>query len=320
MSARRAGLVGGYDALVCDLDGVVYLGEAAVAHAVESLAAVDVPIQYATNNASRPPGAVAEHLSGLGLSCTAGDVATSAQAGARILRERLPRASTVLAVGGPGVGLALEQAGLEPVGPGDRPGGVHGVLQGYGSAVTAADLGEVAYAVQSGAMWVATNTDATLPTDRGVAPGNGSLVAAVERACGRAPDAVAGKPEAPLYLLCAQRLGCEPSQVLAVGDRLDTDIEGAVAAGMDSLLVLTGVDDLYACVAAPAHRRPTFVAPDLRGLHQDPQDPTGGRESLHALWDAVRAYWAASDSGSDEALLARHLAEAHDALTGLLRR
>ncbi len=149
------------------------------------------------------------------------------------------------------------------------------MLQGYGPAVTASDLAEAAYAVQAGATWVATNTDGTLPTDRGVAPGNGSLVAAVERAVGTPPHLVAGKPAPPLYLLCAQRLDLPAGRLLAVGDRLDTDIEGAVAAGMDSLLVLTGVDDLRACLEAPAHRRPTWVAPDLRALLADP-DEAGG--------------------------------------------
>ena len=156
------------------------------------------------------------------------------------------------------------------------------MLQGYGPGVTATDLAEAAYAVEGGATWVATNTDGTLPTDRGVAPGNGSLVAAVERAVGSPPDLVAGKPQPPLYLMSAQRLGVEASRVLAVGDRLDTDIEGAVAAGMDSLLVLTGVDDLRACLDAPASRRPTWVAPDLRSLLVDPagrrRDP--GRTDL----------------------------------------
>lgn len=319
MSVGPAGLVARYEALVCDLDGVVYRGDAAVPHAVDSLQLVGHPIQYATNNASRPPGAVAEHLSRLGLTCGPGDVATSAQAGAWMLRERLPAGSRVLAVGGPGVAAALQQVDLHPVLAQDRPGRLAAVLQGYGAAVTAADLGEAAYAVADGAHWVATNTDATLPTDRGVAPGNGSLVAAVARACGRAPDAVAGKPEPPLYLMCAERLALAPERVLAVGDRLDTDIEGAVNAGMDSLLVLTGVDDLAACLSAPARRRPTFVAPDLRALHQDPAAPGDG-VSLRDLWDVIARSWSARDSGADEVLAARHLREANVVLDGLLQR
>jgi len=228
----------------------------AVEHAVQVIRSLSVPVLYATNNASRSPADVVAHLRELGLDCAPEAVATSSQAGAWLLTNRLEPGSPVLAVGGAGVATALEEAGLRPVLPADAAGGagVRAVLQGYGPAVTATDLAEAAYAVQGGAIWAATNTDGTLPTDRGVAPGNGSLVSAVERAVGRPPDLVAGKPAPPLYLMCAQRLGLAPARVLAVGDRLDTDIEGAVAAGMDSLLVLTGVDDLTACssLAFPA--------------------------------------------------------------------
>jgi len=293
-------LVARYAAVVCDLDGVVYRGPSAVPHAVEVLGSLSMPVLYATNNASRSPHDVAAHLRELGLACTPDAVATSSQAGAWLLADRLRPGSRVLAVGGAGVATALAEAGLHPVLAADAAAGeVQAVLQGYGPAVTASDLAEAAYAVEGGATWVATNTDGTLPTDRGVAPGNGSLVAAVERAVGSPPDLVAGKPSPPLYLLCAQRLDLDPKRVLAVGDRLDTDIEGAVAAGMDSLLVLTGVDDLRACLEAPSHRRPTWVAPDLRALFADPDDTNG---ELALLADAVQAVHAARDVGtaSDE--------------------
>ena len=288
-------LVSRYAAVVCDLDGVVYRGPVAVPHAVRALGSLEVPVLYATNNASRRPADVAEHQEQLGLTCAAESVATSSQAGAWLLSERLEAASSVLALGGPGVAAALEEVGLTPVLPAQAEDTrVAAVLQGYGPQVTAADLAEGAYAIQQGATWVATNTDATLPTDRGVAPGNGSLVGAVERAVGRAPDLVAGKPGPPLYLMCADRLGLPVTDVLAVGDRLDTDIEGAVAAGMDSLLVLTGVDDLSACLEAPPHSRPTWVAPDLRSLVRDPAE---GSPSLVDLATAVGAVHAARDAG-----------------------
>ncbi len=254
---------------------------------------------YATNNASRSPADVAAHLRDLGLACTPEAVATSSQAGAWLLADRVSAGSAVLAIGGAGVATALAEAGLRPVLPADAAGmAVDAVLQGYGPDVTASDLAEAAYAVQAGATWVATNTDGTLPTDRGVAPGNGSLVAAVERAVGTPPHLVAGKPGPPLYLLCAQRLDLPPGRLLAVGDRLDTDIEGAVAAGMDSLLVLTGVDHLRACLDAPVNRRPTWVAPDLRALLTDPDDTAGG---LTRLTHAVRAVHAARDAGAANA-------------------
>jgi glycerol 3-phosphatase-2 len=257
-------LVERYDAVVCDLDGVVYRGPAPVAHAPEVLRHLPRPLIYATNNASRPPKEVADHLTAMGLPATADDVVTSSMAGADYLAHRLPPGSDVLAVGGPGVGEALRQVGLSPVEhDADR---VAAVLQGYGPQVSATDLAEAAYAVERGAVWVATNPDQTLPTDRGIAPGNGALVAAVARATGTQPHVV-GKPHPPLYLLCASRLDVQPANTLAVGDRLDTDIAGAVAAGMESLLVLTGVDGLLAAALAEPGERPTWVATDLRALH-----------------------------------------------------
>ncbi len=269
------GLLDAYAGVVCDLDGVVYRGPTPVEHAVESLSAATVPVIYATNNASRPPQVVADHLRELGLDVTERDVLTSSQAGADHLARVLPAGSPVLAVGGPGVALALTEHGLVVVEPSDFGSGtvpVRGVLQGYGPSVTASDLAQAAYAVQSGAVWVATNTDATLPTHRGTAPGNGMMVAAVSRACGVDPIVV-GKPEAPLYLVCAQRLGQPAGSLVAVGDRLDTDIAGAVAAGLDSVLVLTGVDTWQTAAQAPRALRPTYLVTDLRGLHEAYVEP-----------------------------------------------
>ncbi len=127
-------LVGRYDAVVCDLDGVVYRGPTAVPHAVEVLGALEVPVIYATNNASRSPDDVAAHLRELGLRCSADAVATSSQAGAWLLGERLPAGAAVLAVGGAGVAQALAEAGLRAVLPAEAADGavVQAVLQGYG--------------------------------------------------------------------------------------------------------------------------------------------------------------------------------------------
>ncbi|WP_406831139.1 HAD-IIA family hydrolase [Pedococcus sp. KACC 23699] len=265
-------LIERYAAVVCDLDGVVYRGPDAVEHAVGALSALDVPIVYATNNASRPPEEVAAHLTDLGLHVSGRDVATSSQAGAEELAAHLPQGARVLAIGGVGVREALQAKGfrvLQPAQVRDDPTQrVAGVLQGYGADVTASDLAEAAYAVSSGAMWVATNTDGTLPTHRGTAPGNGTLVAAVRRAVNRDP-VVVGKPEAPLYHLSAGRLGVQARQVLAVGDRLDTDIAGAVSAGMDSVLVLTGVDSVTTLATAPRALRPTYLLEDLRALESE---------------------------------------------------
>ena len=315
-------LLAAYAALVCDLDGVVYRGPDPVEGAIEALSAATVPVLYATNNASRPAETVAGHLRELGLECTPGQVATSSEAAAWLLSDRLAPGAEVMVVGGIGARLALEAAGFTPVTPASRRAGEShpvAVLQGYGADVTASELSEAAYAVQDGALWVATNTDATLPTDRGVAPGNGSLVAAVARAVGRGPDLVAGKPEAPLYLLCARRLGLAVTSVLAIGDRLDTDIEGAVAAGADSLLVLTGVDDLDAVLAAPPHRRPTWVAPDLGFLHVDPSAAPHGA-SLADLAAAVAAVHDAHDRGAGADVVAELSAGAARVLAQVTHR
>jgi hypothetical protein len=154
------------------------------------------------------------------------------------------------------------------------------VLQGYGAEVAWTDLAEAAYAVRAGALWVATNIDSTLPTDRGLAPGNGALVGAVRQAVDVDP-VVVGKPHTPLYELSVSVLGTSLERTLAIGDRLDTDISGATAAGMESLFVFGGVHGWADVVGAEKAARPRYVATDLRSLHsaygqpvQDLGDPS----------------------------------------------
>lgn len=261
-----------YTGVVCDLDGVVRRGSAAVPYAVEQLTALAAPVVYATNNASLTPQDVADQLAGLGLPAGPEHVVTSSQAGAAHVAEQFPAGASVLAVGGPGVAAALAEAGMTPVTTAEA--GVVAVLQGYGPNVTATDLAEAAYAIEGGATWVATNRDATLPTHRGIAPGNGALLGAVATATGVQPAVATGKPEPPLYDLAVTRLGVSKPQVLAIGDRLDTDILGAMNAGLDSLWVLTGVDDLVSFARAPGRPTPTYAARDLRALAAPPLVPT----------------------------------------------
>lgn len=273
-----------YRGIVCDLDGVVYRGHKAVPHAVAALDTVHaagVGIVYATNNASRTPQEVYEQLRGLGLTLKVSEVLTSAQASARHLAGILAGGSRVLAIGGPGVRLALKESGLVPVLPADVTAAqatknptepVQAVLQGLSADITWSDLSEGAFAIQGGALWVATNADTTLPTHRGLAPGNGALVCTIRRAVQTDPHVV-GKPEAPLYLACADVLGCEPAATLAVGDRLDTDMAGAAKAGMDGLYVRTGVSRPRDVALADPAVRPRYLAADLRGLTQEYVDP-----------------------------------------------
>ena len=266
-------LADSYRALVVDLDGVVYRGPQPIQPAVDALAAVsaaDLKVAFATNNASRSPQEVAEHLRSFGLDVQPADVFTSSLAGAHHLSTLLPKGARVLPVGGEGVGIALREKGFEIAESADDAPAA--VLQGYGPNVTAARLGEAAYAIERGAKWVATNTDRTLPTDRGVAPGNGTLVEAVAVATGVQPEVV-GKPGPLLYTMAASTLQIPTAQTLGVGDRLDTDIAGASAAGMDSLFVLSGVHGPADLARAPRDQRPRFVCVDASGLREAYDEP-----------------------------------------------
>lgn len=254
-----------YDAALLDLDGVVYLGGTPIPGAADALADAakrGMKLAYVTNNAARTPSAIAAQLSGMGVPATAADIVTSAQAAAHLLADRLPAGSAVLVVGGTGLRLAVRDRGLRPVtSAAQRP---LAVVQGYSHDISYGLLAEAALAIDAGAWYVASNADATLPTPRGPQPGNGSLAQVLVHATGRQP-VVAGKPEPPLHAESVQRVGAV--RPLVVGDRLDTDIEGAVRGGADSLLVLTGVTQPADLLLAPPQRRPAYVAADLAGLN-----------------------------------------------------
>ncbi|MFG2062466.1 HAD-IIA family hydrolase [Micromonospora sp. NPDC048871] len=269
MSGGGERLVDGYTLVVFDLDGVIYLIDRPIPGAVEAVVRLHGEgraVAYATNNASRRAADVADLLTGMGVPARPDEVLTSAAAAAQLLGERLPAGAAVLVVGAEALRAEVTAVGLRPVSRAeDSP---VAVLQGYGPQVGWADLAEAAVAVRQGATWIATNTDRTLPSGRGPLPGNGALVAALATALGREPDEVVGKPAPELFATAARRAGA--GRTIVVGDRLDTDIEGANRAGLDSLLVLTGVSDVPELLAAPVHRRPTHVAWDLAGLF----DPT----------------------------------------------
>lgn len=271
-----------------DLDGTLYRGHEVIEGAPEALAAtgdanaVGAPttsagagatppaqrLVYVTNNASRGPDAVAAHLSELGFPATTDDVVTSAQAAARLLAEQLVAGAQVLVVGTDDLAAEVSAVGLRPIRRfnGAAPAAV---VQGHSPQTGWPDLAEAAYALRADALWVAANTDRTLPNERGLAPGNGSMVAALRAASDREPQ-VAGKPYAPLMEDALARAGTR--RALVVGDRLDTDIEGANRVGLDSLLVLTGVSALAELRDASADSIPTYVAESLDALNLPPID------------------------------------------------
>jgi glycerol-1-phosphatase len=275
----------GADVLLLDLDGVVYRGTAAVPHAVEVLRTVEgrgTRLGYITNNASRRPGVVAEQLRGFGLPCDDDQVVTSPQAAVRLLAERLQPAARVLVIGGDGLSSVVREAGFTVLASADEH--PDAVVQGFSPDLGWRDLAEASFALADpDVLWVATNTDWTIPVDRGIAPGNGTLVSAVHSAVGRLP-VVAGKPETPLFETAVDRFGSRSP--FFVGDRLDTDIAGAVAAGIPSALVLTGIDGPKELLAAPERSRPDHVLGDLRGL-LEPYPETKRKRDGFAVGDAL---------------------------------
>ncbi|WP_156721726.1 HAD hydrolase-like protein [Streptomyces apocyni] len=264
-AASERALSEAYDTALLDLDGVVYAGGEAIEHAVEALLAAregGMRLAYVTNNALRTPETVAAHITDLGVPTEAADVINSAQAVARLISEQVPAGSRVLVIGGEGLRIALRERGLVPVESAED--GPAAVVQGYGGPDLAwGRFAEACFAIALGVPWFASNTDLTLPSPRGIAPGNGAAVEVVRIATGAEPQ-VAGKPLPPMHRETILRTGAE--RPLVVGDRLDTDIEGAFNGGVDSLLVLTGVTDAGQLLAARPEHRPTYVDADLRGM------------------------------------------------------
>jgi len=268
-SAKTVTPLDGVDLVLADLDGVVYKGPDAIPHAVDSLnlAAETVRVGYITNNASRTDASVAGHLTDLGLHVQPADVVTSPQAAVRLLAQHVPAGATILVIGGDGLVDEVQKGGFAVTRSADDDPAA--VIQGFAPEVGWTQLAEAAFALQGRSdeerPWVATNTDWTIPVARGIAPGNGTLVSAVHTAAGRLPI-VAGKPEVAIFEEAVTRFGA--SKALFIGDRLDTDILGANRAGIDSVLVLTGVDRAKQLIAADANSRPTYILGDLRGLSE----------------------------------------------------
>ena len=227
-----------FDVALLDLDGVVYRGPEPVVHAAEALAAAraaGMRLSFVTNNALRPPDEVAARIRAAGVDAEPKDVATSAQAAATLLAEQLPAGGKVLVAGGEGLRQAVRERGLVPVARADEA--PLAVVTGYDPELTYARLAEAVLAIFAGAVWIASNTDVTVPTERGLLPGAGAIVAFISAATKVTPQ-VAGKPERALHEEATRRSGAQ--RPLVVGDRLDTDIEGANGVGAPSLLVLTG--------------------------------------------------------------------------------
>jgi HAD superfamily hydrolase (TIGR01450 family) len=220
---------------------------------------------FVTNNAARTATEVAAGLAAMGVAAAPEEVLTSSMAAADLLGDRLPSGAPVLVVGGAGLRDPIAAAGLRPVSVADAT--TAAVVQGWSPDLTWTLLAEASVALRRGVPWIATNRDATLPSPRGPLPGNGSMVAALALATGREPEVV-GKPQPALFH--AATAAAKVTHPLVVGDRLDTDIAGANAAGLPSLLVLTGVSRPADLTTAPPQQRPTYVGRDLSALLAPP--------------------------------------------------
>jgi len=252
-----------YDCILFDLDGVLYRGEDAVPSAPPTLAELrrrGVRPVFLTNNSSRTPLQVAEKLRGIGIEAEPGEVVTSALATAELLAER--GWGRAFVIGQDGVREALTDAGIAILD--GEPEEADLVVVGYDGGATYGSLKRASLLVQRGARLVATNADGSYPAADGLWPGAGALLAVITTTTGAEPEIV-GKPFAPLFEAGRRRGG--GGRPLVVGDRLDTDIEGAARLGWDSMLVLTGVSGREDVERLGIH--PTVVAADVAALPED---------------------------------------------------
>ena len=281
-----------FDVLLADLDGVIYEGTKAIngaVSAINDLQAQGIRVGYVTNNSSRKPETITEQLQGFGISSKPEDIISSGQTAVELLATKIPAGSKVLVVGGDGLRTRVTAGGFEIVDSSDENPAA--VIQGFAPDVSWLDLAEASYSIQKGALWVATNNDWTLPQEKGVAPGNGTLVSAVHTAVGAFP-LFAGKPEPAIFETALKVFNS--ANALFVGDRLETDILGANRAGIPSVLVLTGISSRKDVLAASVEERPTYIIDSLSELlspYEEPQQTKRGwrcgQASVELLGDKV---------------------------------
>jgi len=250
-----------YDAILLDLDGVLYRWPEPIPGAAEAVAALrraGKRIAFVTNNSSRTPAQVAERLASVGVDAKPEEVVTSALATATLLSERGIRSAFV--VGEEGLLQALADAGIRVVDGFDDT--VDVVVVGFDRGADYAKLKDASVLVERGVSLVASNADPSFPAPGGESwPGAGALLAAIETTTGTRGKVV-GKPEPPLFERALASAG--GGRPLVVGDRLDTDIAGASRMGWDSALVLTGDARREDLETSPW--KPTFIIDDLTGL------------------------------------------------------
>jgi HAD superfamily hydrolase (TIGR01450 family) len=252
-----------YDGVLLDLDGCLWVGEAVIEGAPDAVAALrdaGKAIAFLTNDPARSPDEYVRKLWRLGFRASAGEVVTVGTATEHWLAQNA--AGSAFVIGSRALVDHVALAGLRIVNGTDLAARADVVVVAGHERFDYAELRTATQAVMRGALLVGTGRDATFPMPDGAWPGTGALLAAVETASGRSADVITGKPEPPMY--DAARAAVGDGRLLAVGDRLDADVAGARAAGIDSALVLSGVTS--ALEGARADPGPTFTAPSLAAL------------------------------------------------------
>ena len=258
-------------ALIIDMDGVLWHGTQAIPGLVEffkTLNELDIRYILATNNASLTPEQYVTKLANMGVTVTQKQILTSGMATALYLSERVnPKETRVFVVGEDGatqplLELGFTLTGLYEVDNSAKPEqkGADIVVCGKDETLSWAKLATASLNIRAGATFIGTNADTTLPTEHGITHGNGAILAALEVATGVSPTII-GKPEPIIYQQALSLLGVSPEQTVALGDRLETDILGAVRTGIRSIMVLTGISseaDLQ-----DSDYQPTWVMADI---------------------------------------------------------
>jgi len=254
-------------AVIFDLDGVILRGENVIPSAppaLQALAAEGVQTFFLTNNSTRTRADYVSLLSRAGISCSEQQVMSSAYATAIYMSENGFKGGLVLAIGERGLQQELQAAGMQPIRP-PKFQGAQAVVVGLDRKFNYEALFCAQQAILAGAKFIASNSDGTYPTENGISPGAGSIVAAVAAATGKSP-LVIGKPNTFMLDRLLGHIGCPPARALLVGDRLDTDIQLGRKVGMMTALVLTGVATRQAAEQAGPEQRPDAIIEDLGEL------------------------------------------------------
>lgn len=244
-------------AVLLDLDGTIYRGNELIAGAkgfVEKIETQGLRYLFITNNSTRTPVEVARHLQKMGVACEPGHVLTSSQAAAASIA-----AGRVYCIGENGLRLALHELGIEMA-----DNDVSHVVVGMDRQINYQKIEKAARLIRAGAKFIATNPDRFFPTESGISPGNGAIVAAIAAAADRQPTVI-GKPERTIIDIALKRVIVTADEAILIGDNLETDIPAGINAGVRTVFLLTGVstrDDL-----AKSNLQPTWIAEDYTVLN-----------------------------------------------------